>query len=114
LFKKKIQIDFFFKLETNQPNTPLNREIIAAELHIKEDKTTKQVYDHFFLIKYLSQSAHYLFFFNFRPLIYSILWHFLNNDTNSANAEQPSISRTSNDPKAKKISIYKYNHEQLD
>ncbi len=33
----------YLKLETNQPTTPLNREIIAAELHIKEDKTTRQV-----------------------------------------------------------------------
>lgn len=32
-----------FLKETNQPAAPLNREIIAAELHIKEDKTTKQV-----------------------------------------------------------------------
>ena len=32
-----------YSKETNQPPAPLNREIIAAELHIKEDKTSKQV-----------------------------------------------------------------------
>lgn len=30
------------QLESNQPTEPLNREVIAAELHIKEDKTTRQ------------------------------------------------------------------------
>lgn len=32
-----------FLKESNQPSEPLNREVIAAELHVKEDKTTKQV-----------------------------------------------------------------------
>ena len=32
-----------FLKETNQPNDAINREIIAAELHIKEDNTTSQV-----------------------------------------------------------------------
>ena len=32
-----------FLKETNQPNDAINREIIAAELHIKEDNTTRQV-----------------------------------------------------------------------
>ncbi len=32
-----------FLKETQQPNEPLNREIIASELHIKEDRLTRQV-----------------------------------------------------------------------
>ncbi len=32
-----------FLKETNQPKEPLNREIVASELHIKEDRLTRQV-----------------------------------------------------------------------
>ena len=57
--------------------------------------------------------------------MYSILWHFLNNETNSTIAELPSTSsnpyqssrlgnNSASDNKSKKISIYKYNHDQLD
>ncbi|RNA23522.1 lisH domain-containing FOPNL [Brachionus plicatilis] len=46
-----------FLKESNQPSVPLNREIMAAELHIRENNTIKQV-----------------------PLIYSVLWNLLNKD----------------------------------
>ena len=88
-----------FLKETNQPPTPLNREIIAAELHVKEDKTTKQV-----------------------PLLYSILWHFLNkDDEESYDLPKTSLSAFQNERKKsagassnKNINIYKYNQDQMD
>ncbi|CAF0744221.1 unnamed protein product [Brachionus calyciflorus] len=89
-----------FLKESNQPSIPLNREIMAAELHIKENSTTKQV-----------------------PLIYSMLWNLLNKDPLKEYEEEikPSLMNNHNSKQTNKngsvnknINIYKYNQDHFD
>lgn len=96
-----IDSTFLFDLiESNQPSTPLNREIMATELHIKEDKLTRQV-----------------------PLIYSLLWNSLNEEPcpefeavpgRASNFDAKQANNKSNSQASKNINIYKYNPDHCD
>lgn len=92
-----------FLRESHQPPNPVNREIIAAELHVKEDNTSRQV-----------------------PLIYTLVWDFLNRtqnekdddnretSTNSNKLFQNSRETLKNKETSKNIKIYKYNQDPFD